>query len=221
MVIDSVFLAGDIMRELILVRHGEPEHHVNGWTGGWTDTPLTPLGQQQAKLTGERLKDWLGDAKITLFSSDLLRASETALIIGSILGVTPIVEGALRDINWGIAVDMPLEEARKLELEKTEPLLDWVPFPEAESWRMLHQRVAPFLEKIHSQESGTVMIVSHANVLEECIQWWLQQPLEMRRQIAFDTSLCSITYLSTNDWQQRTVGFINNSAHLHSLSQDV
>ena len=221
MVIVLVILAGGIMRELILVRHGEPEHLVKGWTGGWTDTPLTPLGQQQAKLTGEHLKVLLGDEAITLFCSDLLRARETALIIGSILGVSPIVEGALRDINWGIAVDMPLEEARKLELEKTEPLLDWVPFPEAESWRMLHERVVPFLEKIHLQESGTVMIVSHASVLGECIQWWLEQPLEMRRKITFNTALCSITYLSTNDWQQRRVDFINNTTHLHSLSHDM
>ncbi|MFX1319968.1 MAG: histidine phosphatase family protein [Promethearchaeota archaeon] len=209
------------MRDLILVRHGEAEHNVKGWTGGWTDTPLTPLGRRQAKLTGKHLKDLLGNATIALFSSDLLRASETALIIGSILEVPPIVEKALRDINWGIAVNMPLEEARKLELEKTEPLLDWVPFPKGESWRMLHHRVVPFLEKIHAQESGTVMIVTHANVLEECIQWWLEQPLEMRRKIAFDTAFCSITHLSTNDWQQRTVGFINNTAHLQSLSQDM
>ena len=201
MVIVLVILAGGIMRELILVRHGEPEHLVKRWTGGWTDTPLTPLGQQQATLTGEHLKVLLEDEAITLFCSDLLRARETALIIGSILGVSPIVEGALRDINWGIAVDMPLEEARKLELEKTEPLLDWVPFPQAESWRMLHERVVPFLEKIHLQESGEVMIVSHASVLGECIHWWLEQPLEMRRKITFNTALCSITYLSTNDWQ--------------------
>jgi probable phosphoglycerate mutase len=209
---------GEIMRELILVRHGEPEHHVKKWTGGWTNTPLTPLGRQQAKLTGEHLKELLGNASSALFSSDLLRASETAQIIGSILGVSPVIVKALRDLNWGIAVDMPLVEARKLELEKTEPLLDWVPFPKAESWRMLHQRVVPFLKKIHTQEPGTVIIVSHANVLEECIQWWLEQPLEMRRKIAFDTALCSITHLSTNDWQQRTVGFINNTAHLQSLS---
>lgn len=132
-----MLLAGEIMRDLILVRHGEAEHNVKGWTGGWTDTPLTPLGRRQAKLTGKHLKDLLGNATIALFSSDLLRASETALIIGSILEVPPIVEKALRDINWGIAVNMPLEEARKLELEKTEPLLDWVPFAKGESWRML------------------------------------------------------------------------------------
>ncbi len=30
-----------VIKELILLRHGESEHLVRGLTGGWTDTPLT------------------------------------------------------------------------------------------------------------------------------------------------------------------------------------
>ena len=35
------------IKHMVFVRHGESQHHVNGLTGGWTDTPLTPVGKQQ------------------------------------------------------------------------------------------------------------------------------------------------------------------------------
>ena len=212
---------GETMKQLFLVRHGEPEHHVQGLTGGWTNTSLTELGRKQAKLTGERLKQLIGDSFIGLYTSDLLRAVETAEIIGSILNLVPKVDKALRDLNWGIAIDMPLEEAQKLELKKTEPLFDWVPFPEAESWRMLHERIAPALVKIHSKEPDTVIIVSHGNVIEECIFWWLDFSLEMRRTTAFGTDPCSITLLGTNDWQQHTMEFLNRIDHLLPLAAEM
>jgi broad specificity phosphatase PhoE len=106
------------------VRHGQSEHHLKGWAGGWTNTCLTELGRKQAYLTGHRLKERRGASAFTFFSSDLDRAIETTQIISSILGVAPRAEGALRDLNWGIATNISLEEARKLELEKTEPLVD-------------------------------------------------------------------------------------------------
>lgn len=206
------------MQELILVRHGQSVHHIEGLTGGWTNTPLTELGRQQAKLTGQELKELLPNSSVAFYSSDLERALQTAQIIGSILEISPIAEEALRELHWGIAVDMTLEEARKLERKRTEPLLDWVPFPEAESWRMLHERITPFLEKLDRAEPGTVLIVSHGNAIEECIFWWLEFPLELRRKLSFVVAPCSITHLCTNDWQQKVVAFTNSVNHLQSLS---
>jgi len=208
------------MQDLFLVRHGQSEHHVMGLTGGWTNTPLTEYGRRQASLTGHRLRELIPSASFNLFTSDLLRAVETAQIMGSILEVIPTVEKALRDLSWGVATDMPLEEVHELELEKTEPLLDWVPFPEAESWRMLHQRITPFLNEINSCNFDSVLIVSHQNIIEECIFWWLEAPLKMRREIAVDVAPCSITHLRVNDWQKKTIALFNNTDHLLSISAD-
>ncbi|MFX1565199.1 MAG: histidine phosphatase family protein [Promethearchaeota archaeon] len=206
------------MQELFLVRHGESVHHVQGLTGGWTNTPLTELGRKQAQLTGQELEKLLPNSSVGFYTSDLERALQTAQIIGSIIGVTPVAKKALRELHWGIAMDMTLEEARKLEREKTEPLLDWVPFPEAESWRMLHQRITPFLEQLDKTESGSVLIVSHGNAIEECIFWWLEISLDQRRKLSFTIAPCSITHLCTNDWQQKVVTFANRVRHLQSLS---
>jgi probable phosphoglycerate mutase len=165
-----------------------------------------------------RLQEFLKDKSIAFFSSDLLRAIETAQIIGEILEIVPDSSPALRDINWGIAIDIPLQDAKKLELEKTEPLYDWIPFPEAESWRMLHERVTPFLDSMATIELDAFLIVSHANVIEECIFWWLQSPLESRRNISFEIATSSITYLHITDWEQRSIALLSGVDHLLPLS---
>ncbi|MBD3404563.1 MAG: histidine phosphatase family protein, partial [Candidatus Lokiarchaeota archaeon] len=65
-----------MIEELILVRHGESHHIVEDISGGWTDTPLTERGQRQAQAVANRLFDMFDSRDFTLFSSDLMRASE-------------------------------------------------------------------------------------------------------------------------------------------------
>ena len=194
---------------------------MKGFTGGWTNTSLTDLGRKQANLTGHRLRTMISGKSVAFYSSDLNRANETAQIIGSILGITPLLEKGLRELNWGIAVDMPLEEAKKLELEKTELLIDWVPFPEAESRRLLYNRISAILAEINANEDGTVLIVSHGNAIEESIFWWLDFPINLRSSISFDIDPCSITRLRVNEWGERTVALLNSSDHLLTLAADI
>ena len=49
------------MRDLVLLRHGEAEHHVRGLTGGWTDLALTAEGRRQANTAAVRLGELLAD----------------------------------------------------------------------------------------------------------------------------------------------------------------
>lgn len=37
------------MGNIILIQHCQSEHHINNISGGWTDTPLTKVGKNQAK----------------------------------------------------------------------------------------------------------------------------------------------------------------------------
>jgi probable phosphoglycerate mutase len=208
------------MKELLLVRHGESEHHVQGLTGGWTNTGLTALGKKQAELTGYRLQSFLRGQTSIFYSSDLDRAVETANIIGRIIGVEPLYDEALREMNWGIAINMTLEEARKIEIAQTEPLIDWVPFTGAESRRMVYERLAKFLNTIKTNEDELVLIVSHGNAMRCCIYWWLEITLAMQSQFDFDLDPCSITYLRINDWDEKTLSILNSSDHLRSLEPD-
>lgn len=74
------------MTRVLLLRHGQSEWNADGRWQGQADPALTDLGRHQA-LHASRA---LGEVD-AIVSSDLQRASTTALIISTELGVGPVV----------------------------------------------------------------------------------------------------------------------------------
>ena len=72
------------MATLILVRHGETDWNAAGRLQGHTDRPLNEYGRTQAKRLAEQLA---GDGIAAIYASDLVRARETAEILGERLDV--------------------------------------------------------------------------------------------------------------------------------------
>jgi probable phosphoglycerate mutase len=73
---------------IYLVRHGRTEFNAEGRFQGHCDSPLTPLGVQQAEGYGQLLKGLIADpAAWTLVASPLGRAVQTAEIIAAALGL--------------------------------------------------------------------------------------------------------------------------------------
>ena len=93
----------DALNRIILIQHCQSEHHVNGMTGGWTDTPLTHLGRQQAAAIAARLKRDLAGTPCRLYASDLKRAAQTAEIVAEELALTVQHVPGLREFNGGAA----------------------------------------------------------------------------------------------------------------------
>ena len=206
-------------KTLILVRHGESFHQVRGLTGGWTDTPLTDQGKEQAKHAAIVLANRYSDKDICLFSSDLLRARETTNIISQYLGVRPIFCQKLRELNNGEAKDKTLEKAQSLALSLTEPRIDWIAYPGAESLRAMSKRIIAFLNKISEEsDTKTVLIVSHGNIMVQIVHWWLRLEEKHWSSISFDFDCGSITQLSTNEWGERVIVKLNNTSHLIDLN---
>lgn len=79
------------MKNIITVQHTQSVHHTNGMVGSWTDWELSELGIKQANLIGERLKKELSGQSFVMYSSDLLRAKQTAENIGKHLNLSPIL----------------------------------------------------------------------------------------------------------------------------------
>ena len=144
-------------RSLILVRHGESQHHVLGLSGGWTDTPLTDGGREQARRVAERLAQELDGARVSLYTSDLVRASQTADAIAGALGVTPVADARLREHNNGEAANMTLADARARYADAfARPwLMDDRPFPGCETGRELYARVSSFASWLSQNIGGT------------------------------------------------------------------
>jgi len=205
------------MKELILIRHGQSEYRVRGLIGGWTDAALTALGRRQAQGTGQVLASLLADAPFQLYSSDLARARETAEIIGQLVSCPPILVRELRELDPGIATNQPIAEAAQLELPVTEPVLDWIPYPQAESWRMMQTRVVSFLERLAQQDRGIAVLVTHGSVIVAAIQWWLALPEELIVTTSFEAEPCSLTRLRIGPWGERAIAKLNETGHLVGL----
>jgi probable phosphoglycerate mutase len=205
------------MKELILVRHGLAQHLVSGLTGGWTNSHLTEIGRLQSVRTGERLSKLLSGSVAELYSSDFHRARETAEIIGKSLSLQPVLVQALRDGNNGIAANRIRVEAEKLRLPMTQPLIDWIPFAEAESWRMMMERAAGFLSGLVERDIDAVILVTHRNVISAIIQWWLRLTEDLISTSDFEADPCSLTRLTVAYWGGRTIIKLNDTAHLEDI----
>lgn len=202
------------MADLILIRHGESEHHVKGLSGGWTDTPLTERGMRQAELVGRALAS-AGDGFTRFFSSDLKRAQQTAAAISEVTNFSPQYRPELRESNNGIAVDKTIAEAKALELPMTEPAIDWVPHAGAESWKDMSLRVMGFMDdEVTHDMAEPVVIVSHGNSLIAMVHWWLGLGEQHWPKISFNFEPASITRLTINRFGEKVIAKLNDTAHL-------
>ena len=106
------------MKNIITIQHTQSIHHTNGMVGSWTDWELSALGVQQANRIGEKLKTELSEKEFVMYSSDLLRAKQTAKIIGEHLGIVPIFRSELRERNLGKCCGKSVSGFEKISKQK-------------------------------------------------------------------------------------------------------
>jgi len=86
------------MTQLCLIRHGQTDWNLEGRYQGQSDVPLNQTGLAQAQSLAEQLK---GPTFSAIYSSDLMRARQTAEPIAKMLGITIQVDLRLREIDQG------------------------------------------------------------------------------------------------------------------------
>jgi len=160
------------MLEIILARHGQTVWNRECRFQGWKDTPLTPLGVRQAKKVAKFLLEKKIDC---IFSSDLLRAKETAAFIIQHHPESSVefVE-ELRELSFGLLEGKTWDEASE-DVPDIFGLVDskdafLIPHPHGESFEQLRERVGKFLKKILRLHDKTVLFVSHDGVGRSILQ---------------------------------------------------
>ena len=102
-------------RLLVLLRHGQSEWNLKNLFTGWRDVDLSPLGIDEAKQAGRRLKA-RGLAFGIAFTSALIRAQHTLDLTLAELGQTGLKEfrdQALNERDYGDLVGLNKDDARK------------------------------------------------------------------------------------------------------------
>src|SRR5437764_266405 len=83
---------------MLLVRHGETDWNRERRYQGHADRPLNETGREQAEALAEELA---GERIDVVYTSDLLRARETAEIVAARLGADVVALRELREIDVG------------------------------------------------------------------------------------------------------------------------
>jgi broad specificity phosphatase PhoE len=154
---------------LLLVRHAETTDNVGMRLSGWTDTDLSPRGEQQVDLVADHFNRAHGHVE-ALYSSPLIRARRTAQAIGGLTGHSPILLDDLREMYFGELDGRPFEELREayahlLEADENSEIEDFV-WPSGESRSGFTQRVLRVTNFIAQQHIGQpVGIVTHGGVI--------------------------------------------------------
>ena len=152
------------MKTIITVQHTQSVHHTNGMVGSWTDWELTELGLAQADQIGKKLKSELDGESVALYSSDLMRAKQTAEKIGQHLNLVPVLRKELRERNLGKCCGKSVQWLRE-NMEQQEHTIDDRLFSDAESRRDEWNRLSPFFDEIMSNSEKNIIVVSHGDLL--------------------------------------------------------
>ena len=152
---------------IYLVRHGQSIGNLNNIMLGHTDLDLSEIGYKQAKMTAEALKEVEFDA---IYSSDLIRASNTALYHAEMRNLKVVTDGELRELNLGAWEN---QDKKVLEIEYSDTFpMGWLEnfgtftFPNGENVRAGGERFYSKVEKLaRAHEGRTILIASHAAVI--------------------------------------------------------
>jgi probable phosphoglycerate mutase len=152
-------------RLLYIVRHGVTDWNQSKCIQGQLDIPLNDAGRSQAALAAERLASLGATA---LYSSDLLRAYETAQIIAQAVGLRIIQKPGLREMYFGAWQGLTVDEIRERDPElyaaRRERPHD-VPPPGGEVWRQFYQRSIKSIHDILlATDAERVIVATHSGV---------------------------------------------------------
>jgi broad specificity phosphatase PhoE len=177
-----------VIERLILIRHGETVHNVDGIAQGWNDSALSPRGEEQVAALAERVAAMAVDA---IYSSTLNRALSTARAIAKLTKHEIITLDELREMNYGDWEGQLFLDVRKNDDEIYRRWIDDgdVPCPNGESHNDVRRRMET---AVSMMEGRRVVAVSHGTAIRIAATALLDLPISAARQFAQDNASINI-----------------------------
>lgn len=199
------------MTQLLLVRHAVNDWVDTGRLAGWTPgVHLNNEGKAQASALGKRL------AKASLaaiYTSPLERTLETAeAIAGHHPHLRVNVSDDVGEVRYGRWQGEKLRKLRKDKLWQTVQLYpSRVQFPDGETFREAQARAVNAVEVFAARHAGgTVVVVSHSDVIKLIVTYYLGAPLDMFQRIAISPASITTIYLGSD---RPYIGSVNDTSH--------
>ena len=208
----------DVTR-IIAIRHGETAWNVDTRIQGQLDIPLNDTGRWQAERLARALA--AREAIDVVYTSDLLRAWETARPVAEATGAPLHTDEGLRERGFGsfqgktfteIEAAMP-DEARRWR--QRDPV--WAP-PGGESLTAMRRRVIETLHALASRHVGEqIVLVAHGGVMDVLYRAATGQELQAPR-----TWLLGNTAINRLLWSPEGLSLVgwSDTSHLDDETLD-
>ncbi len=202
------------MPTLLLIRHGETDWNRSGRVMGNQSIPLNHAGEQQARACA----DMLAHTPIAgIFTSPVLRAAQTADILGQahatqpqhLAGLSEIGVGDWLNRYWKDFAEDPAKQEWYTQPHRARPV-------GGETLREVQERaVAAVQQALEQAPEATYLIVSHGDVIRALLAHYLQLDLSVLRHARIDhagVSGLELTNAATH------LLFLNHRPGLHRLA---
>lgn len=176
---------------IYLIRHGRQNSGLCN-----VDVELSPEGIEQANLLGERLRGYEIEA---VYSSNLVRAKETADIINAYLNKPRVIDERWQEANFGALTGLPNDKIKELYgdfLAKRREMTKDIPYPGGgENCQMVYERAYLALEDLVREKYENVCVVTHGGVLRALMTGLLGA--DYAKWLAFGRQIenCSISHI--------------------------
>ena len=202
------------MKKIITIQHTQSIHHTNGMVGSWTDWELSELGIEQANRIGKKLKEELAGKSFVMYSSDLLRAKQTAENVGKHLNLTPVLRKELRERNLGRCCGKSVQWMKENK-EMYEVTVDDKLFSDAESRRDEWNRLQPFFDEVMSSNDENIIIVSHGDLLSVFNTMFLGLDVEAINDCEMFGYAGGVSFMIVNDEGKRFIKQMSDMSYIN------
>lgn len=205
---------------LFLVRHGQSAGNAAGRFGGHSPTPLSELGKRQAEITAKTLARERIEA---IYSSDLLRAVQTAQPLAAILDLPVISTSAFRERKVGVLEGLTFDESKAQFPKDYYALVNRSVhhvITDGESYSQLLRRATRALHEVLRTHAGeNVVVFSHTGAI--CfLTLHLMGAINRHTKTTpwLVTSNCGINRFEIRGRNNIRVHAFNDTRHLHQTT---
>lgn len=196
---------------IYLIRHGRQDSKLCN-----VDVKLSPEGREQADLVGKRLEKFNIDA---VYSSNLIRAVETADIINEHLNKPRFYDDRLEEANFGEMTGLEndvIKTRYKDFLEKRASMVEDVSYPGGgDCSASVFERAFAAIQDIVKEDYENVCIVTHGGVIRSLLTGIVQAAPERWLTYGRNLENCSITeLLYDKDTKSYHIERLNDYAHI-------
>jgi len=204
---------------VLAIRHGETAWNVDTRIQGQLDIPLNDTGRWQA----ERLAAAVADEGVTaLYSSDLLRAYQTAEAIARVTELPVAADAGLRERGFGGFEGFTYKEITERWPDQSERWRkrdpDFAPGETGESLRVFFERCVGVVTRLAAAHPGeTIAVVAHGGVMD-CL-YRAASRLDLQAPRSWQLGNASINRLLHTPGGFTLIGW-SDTSHLEGVARD-